>query len=116
MPSHGQGVSQLQCQGAFGGAAAAVEGERQYAPYNALGDGFVRFSGILKVGSRTARMMYEGYTRNAPFRGILLTDQGNWSISVLDATGGGGQRMLIYDAKPSLGPPTILGDLVCAWR
>jgi hypothetical protein len=77
-----------------------VQGQRLYAPHHALGDGHVRFSGVLKADFGAAHMMYESYTRVGAFDGILQGSQGALPIAVLDNTGG---QMIIYRGGASLG-------------
>jgi hypothetical protein len=113
LPVQAQQIAELTCQGTFMGVRAVVQGQRQYAPYNSLGDGHVRFSGVLKADSGAAQMMYEGYTRVGAFEGILQGAQGVLPIAVLDNTGG---QMIIYRGGASLGAPPIVGQFVCRWR
>ena len=108
-----QQVNQLQCRGVMGDTPAVMSGVRQYAPYNAMGDGYVRFAGTVKAGGISARVTYEGHTRTAPFEGIIATPQGPLRIGVLDNTGG---QMIIYGGAPSLGPPQTIGQFVCKWQ
>ena len=97
----------------MGNLPAVLSGVRQYAPYNAVGDGYVKFIGRVSAGGVSGRITYEGYTRTAPFQGVVVTPQGSFTIGVLDNTGG---QMIIYGGRPSLGPPEILGRFVCDWR
>ena len=106
-----QQMAELNCQGVMGDTPAVLSGVRQYAPYNAVGDGYVRFSGTVAAGGIQARMTYEGYTRTAPFRGVIATAQGGMSIGVLDNSAG---QMIIYSGRPSLGPPETIGRFVCS--
>lgn len=108
-----QQTNQLDCQGVMGHTPAVLSGVRQYAPYNALGDGYVRFNGSVTAGGIQGRITYEGYTQTAPFSGAIETAQGNLSVGILDNTGG---QMIIYGGKPSLGPPDIIGRFSCSWR
>jgi len=112
-PVCAQQIHQLNCQGTIANFGAVLSGVRMFTPYNALGDGFVRFNGSVSAGGRTGRMIYEGCTRTAPFEGIIETPQGTWRIKVLDNTNG---QMKIYDGKESLGAPPIVGNLGCSWR
>jgi hypothetical protein len=97
----------------MGNVSATLSGARQYAPYNAMGDGYVRFIGTVSAAGIQGRMTYEGYTATAPFTGVIQTAQGNLSIGVLDNSGG---QMTIYGEQASLGPPSIIGRFVCNWR
>jgi len=38
-----QQTNQLECQGVMGDTPAVLSGLREYAPYNPIGDGYVRF-------------------------------------------------------------------------
>jgi hypothetical protein len=113
VPGHAQQIAELTCQGTFMGMRAVVQGQRLYAPHNALGDGHVRFSGVLQADFGAAQMMYEGYTRVGAFDGILQGSQGVLPIAVLDNTGG---QMIIYRGGASLGAPPIVGQFACRWR
>jgi hypothetical protein len=113
LPAYAEQVAQLTCQGMFMGTPAMVQGQRQYAPHNAVGDGLVRFSGVLQSDLGAARMMYEGYTRVGAFEGVLQAPQGVFPIAVLDNTGG---QMIIYKGGASLGAPPMVGQFVCQWR
>jgi hypothetical protein len=108
-----QNNARLSCQGAMGDVPAVLSGVRQYAPYNALGDGYVKFVGTVSAGGISGRIMYEGYTQSAPFGGVIETPQLQIRIGVLDNTGG---QMIIYDGVPSLGPPETIGRFVCTWK
>jgi hypothetical protein len=103
----------LTCKGTIRDVPAVLSGVRQYAPYNALGDGYVQFSGTVSAGGISGRIAYEGYTRTAPFSGVILTLQREFSIGVLDNTGG---QMIIYSGTPSLGPPDEIGRFLCVWQ
>ena len=92
---------------------ATLSGVRQYQPYNPLGDGYVRFSGSVTAGGISGRISYEGYTRTAPFSGVIQTAQGTLSVGILDNTGG---QFIIYGGRPSLGPPATIGRFACTWR
>ena len=105
--------AQLSCQGTIGDVPAVLSGVRQYAPYNALGDGYVKFVGTVSAGGISGRVMYEGYTQSAPFGGVIVTSQREFRIGVLDNTGG---EMIIYGGAPSLGPPQTIGRFVCVWQ
>lgn len=109
-------VNQLDCQGIVMGYPARVKGTRRLATHNALGDGKVAFQGTLTGAGMELQMAYGGYTRTAPFSGQVVMPQGPYAISVLDATGNNGEQMIIYDARPTMGPPTILGQLICQWK
>jgi hypothetical protein len=111
-----QEVSILHCEGYFMQGEAVIEGQRAYVPYNAMGDGTVKFSGVINSVHGTARIYWEGYSQSAPFSGIVDTSAGPIYISVLDATGDDGSKMIIYEDRASLGAPTILGELRCTWR
>lgn len=106
----------LACRGDFNGWESEIHGQRSFEPVNNLGDGYVRFGGELVSRQGRVPIGWEGYTRTAPFAGVLSTSDGDYGISVLDATGGQGQEMIIYDGRASLGPPTILGRFRCSWR
>ena len=108
-----QQTNQLDCQGVMGDTAAVLSGVREYAPYNALGDAYVRFAGVVTAGGIQGRITYEGYTRTAPFDGVIATGAGSFSVGVLDNSGG---QMIIYGGKPSLGPPDTIGRFTCGWR
>ena len=110
---YAQQRAQLHCQGVMGEVSATLVGVRQYAPYNAIGDGYVKFAGNVSAGGITGQMLYEGYTRTAPFAGIIRTSQGSLSIGVLDNTGG---QMIIYSGTPTLGPPQTIGRFICQWQ
>jgi hypothetical protein len=104
---------QLTCKGTAADGSATLSGVRTYSPYNALGDGYVKFTGKVTAGGVTGRITYEGYTKNAPFRGVIISSKGTLSIGVLDNTGG---QMIIYGGTPTLGPPQILGRFACRWQ
>ena len=117
-PAHAQQVSQLACQGVIANLPAVLRGTRQFVPHNALGDGYVRFNGTIRARGNDGRpidgrMSYEGYTRTAPFQGVIESPLGVYRVGVLDNTGG---RMIIYDGRPTLGAPSIFGQFVCDWR
>jgi hypothetical protein len=97
----------------MGDVPAVLSGGRQFVPYNALGDGYVKFVGTVSTGGISGRMMYEGGTQTAPFGGVIVTPQLQLRIGVLDNTGG---QMIIYDGVPSLGPPETIGRFVCTWK
>jgi hypothetical protein len=111
--AHAAQVAQLEGRGVMGDTPAVVSGIREYTPYNALGDGYVRFSGTVTAGGIQGRMTYEGYTRTGCFKGVIETRQGDLQIAVLDNTGG---QMIIYSGKPSLKAPDTIGRFVCQWR
>lgn len=108
-----QQTNQLDCQGVMGDTPAVLSGVRQYEPYNALGDGYVRFDGLVTAGGVQGRITYQGYTQTAPFSGVIETAEQGLSIGVLDNTGG---QMIIYGGKPSLGAPDTIGRFTCSWR
>jgi hypothetical protein len=110
--AHAQQVAHLRCQGVLFGSQAVIDGTREYATYNALGDGQVRFAGTVAAAGLTGEMHYAGYTATAPFRGVMSGPLGAMEIGVLDNTGG---RMIIYNGRATLGPPDTIGQLVCAW-
>jgi hypothetical protein len=111
-PAHAQSSSHLQCKGILFGAPAVIDGTRLYAAYDALGDGQVQFEGTVAAHGLTGQMQYAGYTRTAPFQGVMSGPLGSMQISVLDNTGG---RMLIYSGHPSLGAPETIGQFICVW-
>jgi hypothetical protein len=116
--AHAQQINQLACQGIIANLPAMLAGTRQYAPYNALGDGYVRFNGSIRARGNDGRpidgrITYEGYTNNAPFPGVIESPLGVYRVGVLDNTGG---RMIIYDGRATLGPPQIFGEFACDWR
>jgi hypothetical protein len=102
----------LACQGSFNGWPATLQGQREFVPYNQLGDGYIRFAGLLKIRTWSARLFYEDYSTLAPYEGILQTSDGRWAISVLDNSGG---QMLIYQGGEHLGAPPLIGQFVCRW-
>jgi len=112
-PAFAQQVSRLDCQGDFSGAASMISGYRQFTQTSAVGDGYVRFQGNIAAGGVQGTIAYEGYTATAPFSGVIESPLGEMSIGVLDNTGG---RMIIYDGRASLGPPTELGEFACNWQ
>jgi hypothetical protein len=117
-PAHAQQVSQLSCQGVIANLPATLVGTRQFVPHNPLGDGYVRFVGSIRARGNDGRlidgrMTYEGYTRTAPFPGVIESPLGVYRVGVLDNTAG---RMIIYEGRPTLGPPTIFGQFACDWR
>lgn len=97
----------------MGNVPAVLAGVRQYAAYNALGDGYVKFQGAVSAGGITGRIAYEGYTATAPFAGVITSPRGALRIGVLDNTGG---KMIIYEGTPRLGAPETIGQFVCNWR
>jgi len=107
-----QQMAHLRCQGVLFGAQAVIDGMREYAPYNALGDGQVRFVGTVAAAGLTGEMHYAGYTATAPFEGVMSGPLGAMKIGVLDNTGG---RMIIYNGRATLGPPATIGQFVCVW-
>jgi len=107
-----QQTAHLRCRGVLFGAQAVIDGMRQYAPYNGLGDGQVRFAGTVAAAGLTGEMHYAGYTATAPFEGVMSGPLGAMKIGVLDNTGG---RMIIYNGRPTLGPPDTIGQFVCVW-
>jgi hypothetical protein len=109
----GQQTSQLTCRGVMGDVQATLTGVRQFAATNVMGDGYVKFVGKVTAGGIAGRMTYEGYTRTAPFSGVITSPQNALRISVLDNTGG---QMIIYGGTPTLGPPQIIGRFVCRWN
>jgi hypothetical protein len=108
--AHAQQVAHLRCQGVLFGTV--IDGTREYATYNALGDGQVRFAGTVAAAGLTGEMHYAGYTATAPFRGVMSGPLGAMEIGVLDNTGG---RMIIYNGRATLGPPDTIGQFICAW-
>jgi hypothetical protein len=108
-----QQFARLECRGTLGNTPALLSGVRQHTPTNAMGDGYVRFSGTVAAGGIQGHMTYEGYTATAPFKGVIETMQGGLSIGVLDNTGG---QMIIYGGRASLGPPDTIGRFVCDWQ
>jgi len=110
--AHAQNA-RLACQGIIGDAPAALSGVRQYAPYNALGDGYVRFVGKVSAAGISGRIAYEGYTRTAPFSGVIVIPGRQFRVAVLDNTGG---QMIVYDGTPTLGPPREIGRFRCIWQ
>lgn len=97
----------------MGDMSAVLAGVRVYSPYNALGDGYVKFVGQVSAGGIQGRIAYEGYTATAPFTGVITSPQGVLRIGVLDNTGG---EMIIYEGTPRLGAPQTLGRFVCRWQ
>jgi len=76
-------------------------------------DGYVKFAGEVSAGGISGRITYEGYTRTAPFEGVIVTPQGTLRIGVLDNTGG---QMIIYEGTPRIGPPDTIGRFACIWQ
>ena len=68
-PLLAQPSAQLNCRGVMGDTPALLAGSRQYAAYNALGDGYVKFAGTVSAGGITGRIVYEGYTQTGAFEG-----------------------------------------------
>lgn len=108
-----QYTNTVSCQGRFWGYQATITGWHQYAPYNALGDGTVWFVGEMQIGQGKFPMTYDGYTRLAPYVGILQVGQQNYAFKILDNTGG---RMIIYEGRERLTAPAIWGEFVCSWQ
>jgi hypothetical protein len=110
-------VYELTATGTFQNQRALITGQKVYAPYNALGDGTVRFVGTLRSPLGEAELGYEGYTNAPPYDGYLYVQsgpyQGTYKIGILDDTDG---QFLIYDGKPTLGPADEWGRFVCQWR
>jgi hypothetical protein len=106
-------IHRLRCQGSSVQGRVVIEGKRTLHVYNALGDGYVRFVGRVSTKRLRGRLRYEGYTNLVPFEGVITGPFAPIPVAVLDNTGG---RMIIYDGRPSLGPPSILAQLVCKWR
>jgi len=107
-----QQTAHLRCQGVLFGAQAVIDGMREYAPRNALGDGQVRFAGTVAAAGLIGEMHYAGYTATAPFEGVMSGPLGARKIGGLDNTGG---RMIMYNGRPTLGPPASIGQFVCVW-
>ncbi len=112
LPAHSQRVAHLRCQGLLFGAPAVIDGIREYAPFNALGDGPVRFAGTVATAGLIGEMHCAGYTATAPFEGVMSGPLGAMRIGVLDNTAG---RMIIYNGRAALGPPDTIGQFTCAW-
>ena len=110
--THAQQMAHLRCEGVLFGAQAVIDGMREYAPYNALGDGQVRFAGTVAAAGLTGEMHYAGYPATAPFAGLMSGPLGAMKIGVLDNTGG---RMIIYNGRATLGPPATIGQFVSVW-
>lgn len=109
-------VASLQCSGTFYNLPASVNGVREFEAYNALGDGYLRFTGTITTSTESAPMTYEDYSNLAPYEGSIRSDSvGIIAISVLDATGPNNDTMIIYSDIPTLGPPDILGEFTCVW-
>lgn len=109
-------VANLQCSGTIYNLPASVNGMREFEAYNALGDGYLRFSGTITTSTESAPMTYEDYSNLAPYEGSIRSDSvGTIAISVLDATGPNNDTMIIYSDIPTLGPPDILGEFTCVW-
>jgi hypothetical protein len=89
---------------------AVIDGMRLYSTYNAMGDGQVQFQGQVAAQGIVGEMQYAGYTRTAPFQGVMSSALGTVQIGVLDNTGG---RMIIYNGRATLGPPETIGEFVC---
>jgi hypothetical protein len=111
-------VYEVTGTGTFQNQGATITGQYVYAPYNAMGDGAVRFVGTLRSPLGQAKLGYEGYTNHAPYEGYLYVEsgpyQGNtYKVGILDNTGG---QFVIYDGTPTLGPPNEWGRFVCEWR
>jgi hypothetical protein len=111
-------VDEVMGTGSFQNQLATISGLRVYAPYNAMGDGTVRFVGTLRSPLGQAELGYEGYTNLAPYGGYLYMQsgpyQGNtYKVRILDNTGG---QFVIDDGKPTLRAPNELGRFVCQWR
>lgn len=107
-----QEQAKLDCNGLIYGMSATLSGTRQFQQTSPLGDGYVRFSGLVEAGGMIGSIMWGGYTATAPFDGVLDSPIGRQSIAVLDNTDG---KMLIYDGQPTTGPPNTIGEFVCNW-
>jgi hypothetical protein len=68
-----------------------------------------QFSGSVSAAGMSGQIQYAGYTRTAPFLGVMSGPLGSMQIGVLDNTGG---QMLVYDGRPTLGVP---GSFSSVW-
>ena len=110
-------VYEVAGTGSFQNQRATITGRYVYAPYNALGDGTVRFVGTLRSPMGQAKLVYEGYTKLAPYDGYLYVQSGpyqgnSYRVGILDKTSG---QFVIYDGKPTLRAPNEWGRFVCEW-
>lgn len=109
----GPQAHQLECSGVVGGVPGTISGRRTYTPYNALGDGTVRFAGTVRFGGREAAIRWEDSTNLPPYEGVADLPEGPYAFGVLDNLPG--NQMVLYDARPTMGPPTVVGELLCRW-
>src|SRR5207253_909940 len=72
---HADQRAQLTCKGRMGDVEATLSGVRTYKAHSAE-DGYVAFTGRVTAGGIEGRMTYEGYTRTAPFPGVITTSDG----------------------------------------
>ena len=70
-----------------------------------------QFRGSIAASGVEGTVAYEGHAAAGSFSGVIESALGEMSIAVLDNTGG---RMIIYDGKASLGPPTAPGEFACS--
>ena len=110
--AYAQGAEHWRCEGQLYGVPAVIDGMRVYSTYNAMGDGQVQFQGQVAAQGIVGEMQYAGYTRTAPFQGVMSSPLGIVQIGVLDNTGG---QMIIYNGRATLGPPETIGKFVCMW-
>ena len=108
--AYAQDAEHWRCEGQLYGVPAVIDGMRLYSTYNAMGDAQVQFQGQVAAQGIVGEMQYAGYTRTAPFQGVMSRALGTVQIGVLDNTGG---RMIIYNGRATLGPPQTIGEFVC---
>ena len=111
-PAAAQQVHQLNCMGKYRGYDTQIQGTREYRQTSASG-GYVRCQGTIASSVGRGQIGWEGYTATAPFSGMVVSRVLTEKIGVLDNTVG---MLVIYDDRPTLGPPTELGSFRCQWR
>jgi len=114
LPVQAQNIVELTCSGPSIEGQAVVRGVRQASPYTPLGDEQVQFRGTLTANFGQAQMGYEGYTRLAPFGGMLVAPKFRMPIKVLENVSA--LQMTIYEGRETLGSPKVLAQLNCSWR
>jgi hypothetical protein len=101
-------VAHLRCPGLLFGSRAVIDGLREYAPYNALGDEAGPLRGTVAAVGLIGEMHYAGDTGTAPFQGVMSGPLEATKIGVLYNNGcttlGPRLRLGLIDRQPSASP------------
>lgn len=109
------GGHNLTGSGGFMNQRASISGNYSFRETSPMGDGYVRFNGVIKSGMGNMPIEFEGSTSSEYYGGIQ-TPRGLMLIKVIFGSGQHNWPMNIYQAEERMGASPMVAQFRCNVR